>query len=201
MLRAGAVSNHAIIHLDNCAEASPDAQGGGSPTESFVPEVQITQHPLVAFPSLSTKPAAKRRNHLKSLGCCSSETLLVASVFLTRPQSCCGGQCFQSRVATSHFVNIIETLRGFRIFCDRFSSFSIPGESFGASRIGTLPSSLPICDRSTDGFACSNVLQAAEEKDNELPEQDKLTRTARVQPTPQTKDPDGPNTPSTDRRK
>lgn len=45
------------------------------------------------------------------------------------------------------------------------------------------------------------MLQAAEQKDKEIKEQDKLNRTARVQPTPQTKDPDGPNAPSTDRRK
>lgn len=78
---------------------------------------------------------------------------------------------------------------------------NLPRRDEITKNLGTLASSLPICERSTDGFACSNVLQAAEEKDNELPEQDKLTRTARVQPTPQTKDPDGPNTPSTDRRK
>ncbi|TWW59790.1 Protein phosphatase 1 regulatory subunit 12C [Takifugu flavidus] len=42
---------------------------------------------------------------------------------------------------------------------------------------------------------------AAEDKDKELQEQDKQNRTARVQPTPQTKDSDSPNTPNTDRRK
>lgn len=46
-----------------------------------------------------------------------------------------------------------------------------------------------------------NGTQAAEDKDTELQEQDKQSRTARVQPTPQTKDSDSPNTPNTDRRK
>lgn len=46
-----------------------------------------------------------------------------------------------------------------------------------------------------------NVTQTAEDKDKELQEQDKQNRTARVQPTPQAKDSDSPNTPNTDRRK
>lgn len=47
------------------------------------------------------------------------------------------------------------------------------------------------------------MLQAAEEeeKEKEMKEQDKLSRTARVHPSPQTKDPDGQNPSSTDRRK
>lgn len=45
------------------------------------------------------------------------------------------------------------------------------------------------------------MLQAAEEEEEEVEEQDKLNRTARVEPSPQAKDAEGATTPSTDRRK
>lgn len=49
----------------------------------------------------------------------------------------------------------------------------------------------------------SNVVQTPEENYDEEKEQDKANRTARVQPTPQTRDAaaESPNTPNTDRRK
>lgn len=52
-------------------------------------------------------------------------------------------------------------------------------------------------------FLVSYVLQTPEEKDEEEKEQDKANRTARVQPTPQTRDAtaESPNTPGADRRK
>lgn len=41
-------------------ESSPDAESEGSPTESFTNEAEITQHPLVACTSQSTKSEVKR---------------------------------------------------------------------------------------------------------------------------------------------
>lgn len=128
---------------------------------------------------------------------------------MTLPQSCCVESDSLCRVAVFQFGNFIEKLHLLRIFCCRTSVFNTTSETFGVSRIPTLTSSLTICFKQDlksrlaliDQFPCSNVLQAAEEKDKELKVQDKLTRTARVQPTPQTRDPDGPNAPSTDRRK
>lgn len=47
------------------------------------------------------------------------------------------------------------------------------------------------------------VVQTPEEKDDEVKEQDKANRTARVQPTPQMREnmAESPNTPNTDKRK
>lgn len=52
-------------------------------------------------------------------------------------------------------------------------------------------------------FVMFFFFQTPEEEDDEEKEQDKANRTARVQPTPQTKDTlaESPNTPNADRRK
>lgn len=49
-----------MILLENCPESSPDAEGGGTPAESFIHEVPITEPRLVALTSQSTKSEVKR---------------------------------------------------------------------------------------------------------------------------------------------
>ncbi|KAF0037876.1 hypothetical protein F2P81_010750 [Scophthalmus maximus] len=66
------------------------------------------------------------------------------------------------------------------------------------------PESSTVSSPDTESVATSTVSPAdktLEEKDEEEKEQDKANRTARVQPTPQTRDPESPNTPNADRRK